>query len=169
MRVDGDSITAFLSFVIFYAGGYIFVFRHDILRRMEKTHHPSISPAGRKRGRISYGPLFVIGGLVSLLLSFTQLHFFLVNVSQRKCGIFINIPTTIAIVILTIAGTVSLFNPEKMLRLYVYANTWVSKHIMKVSSPPPIPEEVYKRQILNIRITGAAWLVVALAWSCILY
>ncbi len=169
LRVDGDSITAFLSFVMFYAGGYIFVFRHDILRRIEKTHHPSISPIGRKKGGISYGPLFVISGLVGLLLSFTQLHFFLVDVSQGKCGVFINIPTALAVVIFTIAGTVSLFNPEKMLRLYVYANTWISKHIMKVSSPPPIPEEVYKRQLLNIRITGAAWLVVALAGSCILY
>ena len=167
MRVNGDSLAAFLAVIILYSVGYIFAFRHDILRRIEKTHDPSISPIGRKK--LSYEPLFVVNGLVGIFLSFIPLHFFLVNASQGKCGVFIDIPTTLAIILFTIAGTVSIFNPEKILRLYVYANTWIGKHIMKAPPPPPIPEAVYKRQIFNIRITGAAWLVVVLAWSCILY
>ena len=168
VKIDGDGLVAFFLALFLYAGGYIFAFGHDILRRIEKTHHSSISPIGRK-GRLSYGPLFVVNGLVFIFISFVPFNFFLVNVSQGRCGVFVSVPATLAIIGFIVAGTVFMFNPEKILRLYVYANTWISKHIMKMSSPPPIPEEVYKRQLLNIRITGAAWLVVALAGSCILY
>ena len=168
MRVNVDSLAAFFAVIILYSIGYIFAFRHDMLRRVERTHHPSVSPIGRRNG-LSYGPLFVVNGLVSMLVSFIPLHFFLVNISQGRCGVFINIPVTLAIIGATIAGTVSIFNPEKMLRLYVYTNTWIRKHVVKLSPPPPIPEEVYKKQMFNIRITGIAWLIAALTWSCILY
>jgi len=167
MFIESREVVMLLSAVHFYLIGYIFVFRHDIFRRIE-TRYKEVVPLVRNKSLV-HGRLFVVNGIISMLIAFILLHLFLVNVSQEKCGLFIDIPITLTMMIFTIIGTVSIFNPEKVFRLYVFAHTWFGKHILKSAPPSPIPEDVYKRQILHIRITGAAWLVAALAWSCILY
>jgi len=167
MSATGKEIVTILLFAHFYFIGYIFVFRHDIFRRIEKQYK-EIIPLVRHKSLV-HNRIFMANGIISIRIAFVFLHLFLVDASNGSCGIFTDIPTTCAVIIFTITGTVSIFNPEKMLRLYVYTNTWIRKHVVKLSPPPPIPEEVYKKQMFNIRITGIAWLIAALTWSCILY
>ena len=157
----------FLLFAYFYFIGYIFTFRHDIFRRIEKKYKEIVPPVRYKP--LVHSRLFMVNGIISTLIAFVLLHLFLVDASNGRCGIFINIPATCTIIICAITGTVSIFNPEKLLRLYTYMGAWISKYMMKVPSPLSLPEEVYKRRMLNIRITGAAWLMVALAGACILH